>query len=569
MKTVFRTSVASLLLAFAVAVCPLQAQEIADDWHGTLHAGAADLRLVLHLTKAQDGSLHGTLDSVDQAANGIPVTSVSLQDSQLKLVLDAIHGTYQGKVNPAATSISGTWTQGQPLPLTFERGAFQKPAASANAKPSDIDGVWSGTLDTPNGKLRVVFHIVNTEGGLTATFDSPDQGAYGLPVTRVDRHGSSLELTSKGIGAVYKGKIAGDLKTITGSFAQGGLTLPLVLTRVKDAAEVKRRRPQDPIEPYPYRVEEVAYENKTQPVRLAATLTIPGDRPPFRAVLLVTGSGPQNRDEGVMGHRPFLVLADYLTRHGIEVLRADDRGAGKSSGDFHSATTADFATDAEASIAYLRTRPEVDSRKIGIIGHSEGAMVASLVAARNPDVAFVVMMAGPGVPGDQVIPAQVAAILESNGKSHREAMKRAADERTVLLLSEHESDNAALERKLREVSAGKIPEAQLAAQIRQMRSPWFRHFLTYDPAVALRRVRCPVLAIAGEKDRQVLAGQNLLAIGKALETAGNEHVEIEEMPGLNHLFQTAKTGSPAEYAQIDETIAPMALKKIATWILRN
>ena len=406
---------------------------------------------------------------------------------------------------------------------------------------------------------------MNTEGGLTATFDSPDQGAYGLPVTRADRHGSSLNLTSKGIGAVFKGKIAEDLKTITGSFAQGGLTLPLVLTRVKDAAELEHRRPQDPVEPYPYRVEEVAYENKAQPVRLAATLTIPKGQPPFRAVLLVTGSGPQNRDESIMGHRPFLVLADYLTRKGIAVLRADDRGVGKSTGNFHSATTADFATDAEAGIAYLRTRPEVNTRKIGVIGHSEGAIIAAMVAAQNPDVAFIVMMAGTGVPGDEVIPAQVAAILEANGKSHQEATKRAAEEREVLLLSEHESDPVPIEKRLREVSAGKASDSKIG----QLRSPGFRYFLTYDPAVALRRVKCPVLAIAGEKDRQVLAGQNLPSIGKALETAGNEHVEIEELPALNHLFQTSKTGSRAEYAQIEETIAPMALERVATWILRN
>lgn len=546
----------------------LHAEDIAGDWHGTVKAGGADLRLVLHIAKADNGGWKATLDSVDQGANGIPVTSVTLQDSNLKLVIDAAHATYEGKVNAAATAIQGAWSQGQPVPLDFERGAI-KIAEQKPAKPSDIDGAWMGTLDIGALKLRIVFHIVNTEDGLTATVDSPDQGMKGAPVTTVTRNDSSLKLEMKTLAAVFDGKIAPDLKTITGTFTQNGSNFPLVLTRVKDLSQLERPRPQNPVKPYPYREEEVAYENKVQGIHLAATLTIPRGDGPFPAVLLITGSGPQDRDEALMGHRPFLVLADYLTRRGIAVLRADDRGMGKSSGDFSKATTADFATDTEAGIEYLKTRPEVNPHKIGLIGHSEGGVIAPMIAARNPDVAFIVMMAGTGVRGDEVIPAQLAAIEEANGKTRAEAEKDAAAEREMLLMAEHSADDAAIENKVRELSGGNIPDAQLGAEIKQIRSPWFRYFLEYDPAIALRKVKCPVLAINGEKDRQVLPDQNLPAIRQALQAGGNTHFEVDELPGLNHLFQTAKSGSPSEYAEIDETISPVALEKMASWILKQ
>jgi hypothetical protein len=563
LKRVLWISTLSTLLAIST-----YAQDIIGDWHGTLKTPVTDLHLVLHIVKGDNGDLKATLDSVDQGANGIPVTSATLQNSKLKLTVDAVRGTYDGTVNSDATAITGTWTQGQPLPLEFQRGKLQTPEHKA-AKPSDIDGAWLGTIDMGTAKLRIVFHIVNTADGLTATADSPDQGAKGIPVTSVARNDSSLKLEMKGLGAVFDGKISPDLQTITGTFSQNGGNFPLVLSRVKDAAQLERPRPQNPLRPYPYRDEEVAYGNKAQGIHLAATLTIPKGSGPFPAVLLITGSGPQDRDESLMGHRPFLVLADYLTRRGIVVLRADDRGVGKSTGDFSKATTADFATDAEAGLAYLRTRHEANPHELGLIGHSEGAVIAPMVAARNPDVAFIVMMAGTGVRGDEVIPGQVEAILEANGKSHEEAKKRAEEEEQILTLSEHEKNDSVFEAQMRKISGGKIPNAQLGAQIKEIRSPWFQYFIQYDPALALRKVTCPVLAINGAKDRQVLPAQNLPAIRQALEAAGNTHFEIDEMPGLNHLFQTAKTGSPSEYAEIDETISPVALEKISSWILKQ
>ena len=548
-------------LVAAAALAHAQTQDLTGDWQGTLSAGGANLRLVLHVTKAA-GSFKANLDSVDQGAN-IPVNSVAFKDSKLTLSLEMIHATYEGKVSPDGNIISGTWTQGQPFPLDFKRGS--------PAKPSDVDGAWMGTLDTGAIKLRVVFHLLNSASGLTAAMDSPDQGMKGLLASAVKRDGASLRIEADKLNGVYEGTIAADRSSIDGKWTQAGNTLPLVLNPIKDEAALEPKRPQNPVKPYPYRDEDVSYENKIQNVTLAATLTIPQGKGPFPAVVLITGSGPQDRDETLLGHKPFLVLSDYLTRHGIAVLRADDRGTAKSTGDFKTATTADFATDTEAGIAYLKTRPEIDPHRIGLIGHSEGGVIAPMIAARNPDVAFIVMMAGTGVPGDQVLVAQGEAIAVASGTKPEEAAKHAAKEKEMLALIEaekvpSEKDDAALEKQLREKMADDVPEAQISLQIKQLTSPWFRYFLTYDPAVALRKVTCPVLVLNGEKDKQVLPEQNLPPIRQALTQAGNKVFEVDELPGLNHLFQTAKTGSPTEYAQIEETMSPVALEKISTWI---
>ncbi|MGC1647509.1 MAG: alpha/beta fold hydrolase, partial [Candidatus Sulfotelmatobacter sp.] len=412
------------------------------------------------------------------------------------------------------------------------------------------------------------FHIVNTEDGLTATLDSLDQGSIGM-ATSVTRDGSSLKIEVPIVHGNFEGKISADLSSIDGKWSQGGGTLPLLLKPVKDKAELELKRPQNPVKPYPYHDEDVSYENKAQNVTLAATVTIPQGKGPFPGVVLITGSGPQDRDESLLGHKPFLVLSDYLTRHGIAVLRADDRGVGKSTGIFAKGTTADFATDAEAGVAYLKTRPEIDPHKIGLVGHSEGGVIAPMVAARNKDVAFIVMMAGTGVPGDQILPAQGEAIEIAMGKSPEQAAKNAANEKEMLRLVETEKDDAILQKELKEKMAGEVPEAQIGLQISQITSVWFRYFLTYDPATALRKVTCPVLAINGSLDKQVLPSQNLPAIRKALADADNQHAEVDELPGLNHLFQTAKTGSPTEYSTIEETMSPIALDKMATWILKQ
>jgi len=348
---------------------------IAGDWQGTLQAGVQQLHIVLHITQSADGSLKATMDSVDQGANGIGIDKILFQDGKLSFTSGDVHGSYEGKLNGAGSEIAGTWTQGQPLPLNFKRAV----------KASETDGAWLGTLDAGAMKLRLLFQITTTPDGLQATLNSLDQGGGAIPCSSVTRDGAKLTLEFTNIGGKFSGTFDKEFKALEGTWSQGGGSLPLVLKK-SDAGAVAasaKKRPQEPKKPYPYRVEDVKYQNKSAGIELGATLTLPPGKGPFPAVVFITGSGPQDRDESILGHRPFLVLADYLTRKGIAVLRADDRGVGESTGDFNKATTADFATDTEAGITYLKTRPEIDSHKIGLVGHSEGGVIAPMVAAHN------------------------------------------------------------------------------------------------------------------------------------------------------------------------------------------
>jgi pimeloyl-ACP methyl ester carboxylesterase len=270
-----------------------------------------------------------------------------------------------------------------------------------------------------------------------------------------------------------------------------------------------------------------------------------------------------------MGHKPFLVLSDHLTRKGIVVLRADKRGVGNSGGSYSDAVMADFASDADAGVAFLKTRKEVDARKIGLVGHSEGAIEAPMSAAHNPDVAFIVMMAGPGVRGDRLLPEQLKLIELASGKSPEAVEKDLATQRVVMAILEGEKDDSVREKQLRESLKGQVPEEQIGMQIKAVNSPWFRGLLEYDPALTLSQIKCPVLVLNGEKDLQVPPQQNLPPIRHALESAGNPNFEVDELPGLNHLFQTAKTGAVSEYSDIEETISPVVLEKIASWILQQ
>lgn len=426
-------------------------------------------------------------------------------------------------------------------------------AATQGAWATDITGAWSGALDTGMGKLRLVFHITDTANGLTATMDSVDQGANGIPVAGVTRNGSSIRFDVAAIGGTYEAKVSEDGQRMDGTWSQGGHSLPLALERVKNTSELQPKRPQEPKPPFPYTVRDVRYDNKDAGLTLAATLTLPRGDGPFPAVVLISGSGPHDRDETVMGHKPFLVLSDFLTRHGIATLRADKRGIGQSGGTYATATTFDFASDAAAGLAFLKGVPQIDPHRIGLIGHSEGAEIAPIVAAHHPGVAFIVLMAGSGVPGDEIIVEQTRLIARANGATPQQADQDANEERAILDLVKSGDTE-----KLRSMLHGNVPAA--------FTSPWYRTFLTLDPAKALHEVHCPVLAVAGSKDVQVPPEQNLEAIRSALAAGGNKDVQTVEFPGLNHLFQHAGSGSPSEYARIEETMAPEVMEKIAAWI---
>jgi len=442
----------------------------------------------------------------------------------------------------------------------------------------DIEGIWMGNLTVPGGlELRIVFNIsTNPDGSINASMDSLDQGVSGIPVESVSYKDGNLNLGVKSIGGSFEGIYKENNKTIEGEWKQVGSAFPLVLNRIEKAPDTHRE--QDPVKPYPYTEEEVVYENKEAGVKLAGTLTLPRSEGPFPAVILITGSGQQNRNEEIMGHRPFLVLSDYLTRQGIAVLRVDDRGIGGSTGNFSQATTEDFAGDVLAGVEFLKNRKEIDSSQIGLIGHSEGGTIAPMVAVKSPDVAFIVLMAAPGMTGEELLYMQSDRIARAEGASNETIARNEALMRRMYSVVKEEKNNTAAEEKLREIlrtelantSEQKIEssgysEAVIDAQVRELSSPWMRFFLTYDPMPALMKVKCPVLAITGEKDLQVPPDENLRAINEALKAGGNKDYKVKELPGLNHLFQTAKTGSPSEYAKIEETISPAALEIIGNW----
>ena len=441
-----------------------------------------------------------------------------------------------------------------------------------------VDGDWHGVLHTGAIQLRIGVHIKRESGGtVSATFDSYDQNALGLPVDRVSFYGSRLNFEMMGLKVHYEGTLSADGSKIEGKFTQGGAPLPLTFER---GSSVAVEHPQEPKPPFPYRAEDVSYENKTANVKLAGTLTIPDGAGPFPAVLLITGSGPQDRDETIFGHKPFLVIADHLTRAGIAVLRVDDRGVGKSTGNLQQSTLEDLTGDVLTGIGYLKSRKEIDPQRIGLIGHSEGALIAPLAVSRSSGVAFIVMLAGPAVKGEELLYAQAAAMDRAMGADETTiAMNREVQEKMFAILEKNGSHTAAAEKELHalidRMKAG-LPNAQkqaldrmMNAQIHQVLTPAFRYYLNYDPVPALRKVKCPVLALNGSHDRQVPPEQNLPALAAALAAGGNRDYEITELPGLNHLFQTSKTGALSEYSQIEEAFSPQALDVMTDWIVRH
>ncbi|MBN2591835.1 MAG: alpha/beta hydrolase [Sedimentisphaerales bacterium] len=435
------------------------------------------------------------------------------------------------------------------------------------AAQRDISGIWMGTTKISTGDIRIVFNIAKDENGsLTVTMDSPDQLAKGIPVNKVTFENNKLLLDIQLIRGTYEGTLKLD-GTFDGHLKQDSVSMPLVLKRV-DKVE-RKVRPQKPKKPYPYIEEEVAIQNDKANIKLAGTLTIPRSDKRCPAVILISGSGAEDRDETVFEHKPFLILADYLTRNGIAVLRVDDRGVGGSTGDTMSSTSEDFAGDVICEMDYLKTRKEIDSSKIGLIGHSEGGTIAPIAANKSKDIAFIVMMAGTGINGEETLYLQVKLLLKNAGASDEIFAKELEFMKNEYDVLKNESDEKVLEGKIREMLLGRLANNSdlVESEMKKVTNPWFRFFLTYDPKPALMKVKCPVLALNGSLDMQVAPKENLAAIESALKEGGNQNYTIKEFPGLNHLFQTAKTGSVTEYALIEETISPDALEMICDWIL--
>ena len=436
-------------------------------------------------------------------------------------------------------------------------------------------GDYLGTLEVGATPLRMALHVTRgADGAWGATIDSLDQGAMGMPA-KITVDGARVTLTSN-IGATFEGTLNAAGTAITGTFTQRAMSLPLTFAKVDRI--VGPARPQHPKRPFPYKEEDVTIANG--PVSLAGTLTLPNGAGPFAAAILLTGSGPQDRDSTLFEHKPFLVLSDHLTRQGFAVLRMDDRGVGKSTGSLPSSTYDDMSGDAQAAHAFLQSRKEINGKAIGVIGHSEGAAIAQLSASRNPAIAFIVLLAGPGVAGDELLYEQGQLTVKAMGGSKAQLDRQRRVQQTFLQALKAETDNKTLVAKLREAVAkfkAELPPEELAAaglafdqqmegEIRRATLPPFQSLVRYDPAPVLRKVACPVLALNGTLDTQVAHYQNLPAVAAALAATANPDYTVAALPGLNHLFQTAKSGAVMEYREIEETFAPKALRTISDWL---
>jgi pimeloyl-ACP methyl ester carboxylesterase len=451
---------------------------------------------------------------------------------------------------------------------------------AAQVAAPDVDGNWLATLEVGGAKLRLALKIKKSGDSYTARLDSLDQGAKDLPIDSIVLNGNKLSFSATNLGLNYEGTLNAAADEITGTFKQSTITMPLVFKRIADVP--KLNRPQEPKEPYPYTQEEVSYRNQKDNIKIAGTLTVPRGSGPFPVVLLITGSGSQDRNETIAGHHPFLVLADYLTRNGIAVLRVDDRGVGGTDIGSLSATSENFAEDVLAGVNFLKQRKEIDPKMIGLIGHSEGGMIAPMVAARSNDVAFIVLLAGPGQRGEDIIYSQTELILKAQ-KTHVDTTRHTlALAKRINAIVKTESDEKRIEQRIDEEIAAydrTLPDLQkqlfepavgsAKALMPMYKTAWYRYFVMFDPQPVLKNVKVPVLALNGELDLQVPAQENLELIGAGLKAGGNADVTLKSFPKLNHLFQTAQTGLPSEYGQIDETMSPEVLKTISDWILRR
>ena len=429
---------------------------------------------------------------------------------------------------------------------------------------AQIEGYWKGQIDLGTMKLEMAFNITAIENGYVTTLDVPAQGAFDFPVDETTFKDGHLQLTMSAMDASFSGTLKEGI--MEGEFTQRGMTFPLNLAKA-EKKEQKKTRPQDPQPPFDYHIEEVTFVNEKEGNTLVGTLTIPKGEGPFPAMVLVSGSGQQDRDEELMNHRPFWVIADYCALHGIAVLRYDDRGIGGSTGEVENATSMDFSYDAEAAFDYLRNRKEINASRVGILGHSEGGVINFMVSARRPEVAFLVSLAGPSVNGIEVLKEQQKAILRASGMTEEAVQFNSNTNAQMFDIIEASNSREEADSLLRQLVKGWGYNEELTEQtVSQMTMPWMYYFLKYDPTEAIVKTNCPALLLNGSKDLQVIASQNLPGYEKIIAEYGKTNLILRELPDLNHLFQHCETGSPNEYFEIEETISPEVLELIVGFV---
>jgi len=576
----------NLIITLLVVLCSAAgARDISGDWKGSLDVNGNLLALVLHFEKGEAG-YSGTMDSPDQGAFGIPLANIITGEQSVIFDVPAVGGSYSGDFLEDG-ALEGQWSQGgMSLPLRLTKivvDVKEKKSLLPREKAEKLRGNWQGLLNAGAAKLTLVLRLnVYEKDGLKGFLDSPDQGATDIPIESVtlDEDGKTFVISVPSIGGSFRGQFTEAGDSLTGTWMQSGQKLPLDLGRV--AQVQKPKRPQEPKAPYPYNEEEVFFLNEQDSIKLAGTLTLPDADGPFPGIVLVSGSGPQDRDETIFGHKPFKVLADYFTRNGFAVLRYDDRGTAQSGGKHTGATSVDLARDAAAAFDCLRNEKRIHPEQVGMIGHSEGGLIIPMVAAEHPEVAFLVLLAAPGVSGSELLLKQQRlvfkamgfsdSLIEENSRLNARIFNMLKDEledevlRTEMERAFREHYENLPDQLKREFDKLGNLEMRTGSNTEAYLSPWFRYFIDYDPAPVLYDIKCPILAVNGSLDLQVDAEQNLGALKQILEDAGHPDYTIKIFEGLNHLFQPAQTGAIAEYGQIEMTFSEDAMRFILNWM---
>ena len=541
------------------------------EWSGTLQVGETKLRLVLHLSRNAQGEWHAKLDSLNQAVYGMEASKVTRSANSLHFEIASVGATFRGELQPDHRTIRRVWEQGgMGLPLQFEKRAAGTEARAAANAVSQAEGTWQGAIEVSNMRMRLQLHVSHDEKGeLLASVDSLDQGIEGIPASQVAEKNGELQFEIPVFQAEYQGTLSASKNEISGHWTQNKELETLDFRRSDKPLEL--RRPQNPVKPYPYKEEEVSFPAGDSQVTLAATLTVPGGAGPFPAVVFIAGSGPTDRNGSLAGHQPFLVLADFLTRRGVAVLRYDKRGVGQSTGDAQQASMDDLIGDAQSALRYLKSRKEVDPKRLGVLGHSEGGIIAASLAMRSNEVHWLVLLATPATTGERTLLKQSELIARIGGLPEAQITRSQEFDRMAYAAVRGTQSRAQLESKLNQLIerselGATMPPAALQAQIRLMTSPWFRQFLDFDPEPLLQQLQIPVLALNGDRDLQVDAEDTVPLLRSAYDKSGNKDFTVVEVEGVNHLFQRAQSGSPALYGAIEETMAPEVLNGIGRWL---
>jgi pimeloyl-ACP methyl ester carboxylesterase len=544
------------------------------DWAGTLQVGDTELQLVLHLSRDAQGQWHAKLDSLNQSVFGMEASSVSREEDGLRFEIASVGAKFQGKIQPDHRTIRGVWEQsGSGLPLKFEKRAAGAGSGAATAAVSKTEGTWQGAIEVTNMRMRLQMHVSHDgKGQLLASVDSLDQGIQGIPAAKVTEANGELRFEIPALQAEYHGTLSASRNELSGEWTQNDSVEKLDFRRSDQPLEL--RRPQNPSKPYSYAVEEITFPSGDGKTTLAATLTIPQGTGPFPAAVFIGGSGPTDRDETVAGHKPFLVLADLLAKKGIAVLRYDKRGTGQSAGNYEQASMSDLAGDAQAALNYLKSRKEVDPKRVGILAHSEGGILAAQIAAKSGDLDWLVLLAAPATTGERTLLRQSELVARTGGLPEEQIARSQQFDRMAYAAVREAKSATALEAKLHDLIeksglSASMPPAALQAQIRLMATPWFRQYLDFDPASLVAQIKCPVLALNGDRDLQVDANDSVPLLRQAYEKSGNKDFTVMEIEGVNHLFQKAQSGSPALYGAIEETIAPEVLNAIGSWLAKH